>query len=84
MGLGGQLNAPASLLPGKATYPLFRKLVGPQVRSGRVQKISSIPEFDPRTVQSVPSRHNDYAIPAHISFIYLYIYIYIIFCSNIF
>ena len=41
-----------SLLPGKTRYPLYRRLGGPQGRSGQVQKISPPPGFDPRTVQS--------------------------------
>ena len=42
-----------SLPPGKTRYPLYRRLSGPQVRSGQVRKISSPPGFDPRVVQSV-------------------------------
>jgi hypothetical protein len=48
------------LTPGKETrYPLCRRLDGPQGRSGRVQKKSPSPEFDPQTVQSVASRYTD-------------------------
>ena len=37
----GQLDALAALTPGKETqYPLYMRLVGPQGRSGHVQKIS--------------------------------------------
>ena len=64
MGVGGQQHALAALPPGKTRYPLYRKLGGPQGRSGRVQKISPPPEFDPRTVQPVASRHTDWAILA--------------------
>ena len=39
-GVGGQRHAPAALPPGKARYPLHRRLGGPQGWSGRVQKIS--------------------------------------------
>jgi hypothetical protein len=39
-GVGGQCHAPATLPPGKTRYPLYRKLDGPQGRSGWVQKIS--------------------------------------------
>ena len=39
-GVGGQRHAPAALPPGKTPYPLYRRLGGPQGRSGRVQKIS--------------------------------------------
>ena len=37
---------------------------GPRDRSGRVPKISPLPEFDPRTIQPVASRYTDWAIPA--------------------
>jgi len=59
MGVGGQRHAPAALPRGKSQYPLYRRLGGPQGRSGRVQKISPPPGFDPRTVQSVASRYTD-------------------------
>jgi len=59
MGVGGQRHAPAVLLPGKTRYPLYKRLGGPQTRSGRVRKISSPPGFDPRTVQPVASRYTD-------------------------
>ena len=65
MGVGGQRHAPAALPPGKTLYPLYRKLGGPQGRSGRVRKIRPPPVLDPRTVQSVASRYTDWAIPAH-------------------
>ena len=53
--------------PGKETRnSLYRRLAGPQGRSGRVRKISPTPRFDPRTVQQVASRYTDWAIPAHI------------------
>jgi hypothetical protein len=41
---------------GKARYPLYRRLGGPQSRSGRVRKISPLPGFDPRIVQPVVIR----------------------------
>jgi len=51
-------------IPGKETrYPFYRRLVGPQGRSGRVQKISPPPRFDPRAVQPVVSRYTDCVIP---------------------
>ena len=40
MGVGGQHHAPAALPPRKTRYPLYRRLGGPQGRSGRVRKIS--------------------------------------------
>ena len=39
MGVGGQRHAPAALPPGKTRYRLYRRLGGPQGRSGRVRKI---------------------------------------------
>ena len=48
------------LPPGKTRYPLYRRLGGPQGRSGQVRKISPPPGFDPRTVQPVASRYTDY------------------------
>jgi hypothetical protein len=60
--VGGQHHAPAALPPWKTLYPLYRRLGGPQDRSGRVRKISPPPRFDPRTVQSVVSRYTDWAI----------------------
>ena len=62
MRVGGKRHAPAALPPGKTRYPLYRRLGGPQGRSGRVRKISPQPEFDPRTAQPVASRYTDYAI----------------------
>ena len=63
-GGGGQRHAPAALPTGKTRYPLYRRLGGPQGRSGQVRKISPPPGFDPRTVQPVASRYTDWAIPA--------------------
>ena len=36
--MGGQCHSPTVVLPGKTRYPLYRRLGGPRVRSGRVQK----------------------------------------------
>ena len=57
MGVGDQRHASAALSPGMALYPLYRRLGGPQARSGRVRKTLSPPEFDPRAVQPVASRY---------------------------
>jgi hypothetical protein len=54
----------AALPPGNSWYPLYRRLGGPQDRSGRVRKISLPPGFDPRTFQPVASLYTDWAIPA--------------------
>ena len=51
---------PGRFNPSKETrYPLYRRLGGPQGRSGRVGNISPPPGFDPRTVQRVTSRYTD-------------------------
>ena len=58
----GSSSRPGRSLPlGKTRYPLYRRLGGPQGRSGQVRKISPPPGFDPRTVQPVASRYTDYA-----------------------
>ena len=44
---------------------MYRRVFGPQGRSGRVRNISHSPGFDPRTVQPVANRYTDYPIPAH-------------------
>jgi hypothetical protein len=59
MGVGGQRHVPAALPLGKTRYPFYRRLGGPQDRSGRARKISAAPGFDPRTVQPVTSRYTD-------------------------
>jgi hypothetical protein len=61
---GWSTPRPGRFTLGKETrYPLYRRLGGPQGRSGRVQKISPPPGFDHRTVQSVASRYAVWAIP---------------------
>ena len=59
MGVGGQRHALAVLPPGKTRCPLYRKLGGPQGRSGQLRKISPPPGFDPRTVQPVAIRYTN-------------------------
>jgi len=53
MGVGGQRRVPAALASGKTRYPLYRRLGGPQGRSGWVRKISPPPGFDPQAIQPV-------------------------------
>ena len=60
-GEGSASRPGRSLTPGKTRYPLYRRLRGPQGRSGQVRKISPPPGFDPRTVQPVASRYTDWA-----------------------
>ena len=61
MGEGSASRPGRSLHRGKTQYPLYRRLGGPQGRSGQAWKISSPPGFDPRTVRPVASRYKDYA-----------------------
>jgi hypothetical protein len=59
--VGGQYHAPAALPPEKTRSPLYRRLGGPQGRSGRVRKISPPLGFDPWIVQPVASRYTDWS-----------------------
>jgi len=47
--------------PRKTWYPLYRRLGGPQGRSGQVRKFSPTPGFDPQTIEPVSSRYTDWA-----------------------
>ena len=60
--VGGQSHAPAALHPGKTRYPLYKRLGGPQDRSGRVRKISS-PHWD-----SILGRPNRSDLPYRLSY----------------
>ena len=58
---GGEWSAARpgrTLSPGKTRYPLYRRLGGPQGRSGLAENLAP-PGFDPRTVQPVISRYTD-------------------------
>ena len=56
----GSVSRPGRfLLPGKTRYPLYRRLIRHQGRSGQVWKISPPLGFDPGTVQPVASRYNN-------------------------
>ena len=56
-GEGSASRPGRSLPPGNTQYPLYRRLSGPEGRSGQVQKISPSPRFDLRTIQPVASRY---------------------------
>jgi len=52
----GSASSPGrSLSPGKTRYLLYRRLGGPQGRSGQVRNISPPPGFDPRAVHVIPT-----------------------------
>ena len=58
---GGEWSAARpgrTLAPGTTRYPLYRRLGGPQGRSGRAENLAP-PEVDLRTVQPVVSRYTD-------------------------
>ena len=66
MEVAGQRHAPAALPRERDMVPIvYRRLGGPQGRSGPVQKISPQLGFDPRTVCPVASRYIDWATLAH-------------------
>jgi hypothetical protein len=69
-------SMPRPPLPlGKTRYPLYRRLGGPQGRSGQVRKISSPPGFDPQSIQSVVSRYTDWATqPTYTHIVHFNIY----------
>ena len=76
---GGERSAARpgrTLPPGKARYPFYGRLGGPQGRSGRAEKLVLI-GIQSRTVQSVVSRYTDWATRPTTYSIYIYIYIYI-------
>jgi hypothetical protein len=54
-------TTPRPLYPREILYPLYRRLCGPQGRSGRLRKISPPPAFDPPIIQPVVSRYTDLA-----------------------
>ena len=60
-GWGVRFTPRPLLTPGKTRYSLYRRLGGPQGRSGQVRKTSPPSGFDTRTVQSVANRYTDWA-----------------------
>jgi hypothetical protein len=52
----GSSGSARAIPPGKTRCPLYRRLGGPQGRSGLVRKISVLPGFDPRIIQPVACR----------------------------
>jgi hypothetical protein len=55
--VGGQGPTRATLPLRKTRYPFYRRLDGPQGRSGLVRKIWPQPGLDPQTIQPVASRY---------------------------
>jgi hypothetical protein len=56
MGVVRERHDPAALPLGETRYSLYRRLGGPQSRSGRLRKISPPPGFEYRPVEPVASR----------------------------
>ena len=75
-GSEGSAARPGRTLPsGKTRYTLYRRLAGPQGRSGRAENLAP-PGFDPRTVQPVVSRYTDWATrPTLKTILFIYPYI---------
>ena len=72
-GWGVSVRPGCSLPPGKTRYPLYRRLGGPQGRSGQVQKILPPPGFDPQTVQPVAGRYTDWVtLPTNLPLLVCY------------
>jgi len=70
----GSASRPGRFLhPGKTRYPMYRKLGGPQSRSGQVREISPPSEFDPQTFHPVASRYINYATRPTLKYSYNYI-----------
>ena len=76
-GVGRQHHALAALPPGKIRYPLYRRLGGPQGRSGQARKISPPLGFDPRTIQPVASRYTGWTTGPTLNFMLLSIIIFL-------
>ena len=88
MAVGGQLDAPAVLPPGKSASTHYTG-VGRCEGVWKRENLLTPPGFKPRIVQPVASRFTDKAIPAtHTNNIYIYIYIYmskrIVYVYNVF
>jgi len=76
---GGEWSAARpgrTLLPGKTRYPFYRRLSGPQGRSGRAEYLVASTGIRSRTVQPVVSHYTDWATGP------TYIYIYICYKTN--
>ena len=70
-GEGTGSHSDRSLPPGKTQYPLYKRLGGPQGRSGQVRKISPT-GYDPQTVYLVAQSLYRLSYPVHISPITVY------------
>ena len=76
-GWGASVTPRPPLVPGKTQYPLYRRLGGPQGRSGQARKISPPLGFDPRTIQPVASRYTGWTTGPTLNFMLLSIIIFL-------
>ena len=67
MEVGSQRHSPAALPPGKTRYSLYRRLDGPQGRSGQVRKIKHPTGFDTGILQS-NKRNSSFPFSAELHF----------------
>ena len=79
-GVGGQRHDPATLLPGKTRYPLYRRLGGPKAgldgcRKSRLHRDSIPGPFSPLRV-AISTELSRLSLSLSL-YIYIYIYIYI-------
>ena len=63
----GELHRLAALPPGKARYPLYKRLGGPQDRYGRVQKISPPPGFGEQIIPLFLNNFLKFSLPKYVS-----------------
>jgi len=62
---GRSTTSPDRFTPVKEIqYPFHRRAATPQCLSGPAWKTSSEPGFDPRIIQPVVGRYNEYCVPA--------------------
>jgi len=71
MGVGGEPHALAAVPPGKTQYSLYRRLGGPQDRSGQMWKISPPPGFNPQIIQPITSGYTNCATIIGILIVFL-------------
>ena len=65
-GAGDQCHYPVAIYPGKTRYPFLEDWVHSRVRRDGGLKGRPTPVFDPRTIQLVANRYNDYICPSDV------------------
>ena len=67
MGMGGQHQTLAAILPGLTQYPFYWGLDGPQGQSGWVQNVSPPSGYTSWTMHPIASCYTHYVILAHVT-----------------